>query len=268
MNTINFTKIAETYESNSLVQNSASSLLLSLLEIQQEDNILDVGCGTGNITAHLKELTKGNVVGVDPSAEMIEKAKEKNKALEIIFQIASSEKLNYNNNFNVIFCNSVFQWFKTPEESIQGFYKALAKGGRVGIQAPATKAYCPNFVNTLDSVRQDSRTAEIFANFKNPWFFLETAEEYSDIFNKLGFKVVFSTIDKIVTKYTPEEVFKIFSSGAIAGYLNQDSYSKPIDENYISAFKEIVKDNIDNQKGADGLVDLVFNRIFLVAVKV
>ena len=41
--------------------------------------------------------------------------------------------------------------------------------------------------------------------------------------------------------HTHEEVFKIFSSGAIAGYLNQDYYDVELTEDYISAFKEIVK---------------------------
>lgn len=267
MDVINFTKISKVYESNSLVQKSAAKTLLSLLQILKDDNILDIGCGTGNLTSQIKALTNGKVVGIDLSPGMIEKAKEKNRDLDILFEIGDSEKLKYNDDFNVIFCNSTFQWFKNPETSIKNFYKALSKGGKIGIQAPATTQYCPNFAAAIEAIKEDRRTKDIFTHFKNPWFFLETAEAYANLFNKEGFNAIFSKIDTVVIKYSPEEVFRIFSSGAIAGYLNQASYSTPIDDNYISAFKEIVQTSIHNQVDSAGFVELVFNRIFLVAVK-
>ncbi|WP_456329035.1 hypothetical protein [Archaeoglobus sp.] len=116
-------------------------------------------------------------------------------------------------------------------------------------------------------VKKDERTGETFAHFKEPWFFLETAEEYTSLFEKCGFKVVFSKSETFTTSHTPEEVFRIFSSGAIAGYLNQDYYDVELTEDYISAFKEIVKKAFEQQSDESGLVNLKFSRIFLVAVK-
>ena len=71
----------------------------------------------------------------------------------------------------------------------------------------------------------------------------------------------------MVSRHSAEEVFKIFSSGAIAGYLNQDYYSENIDDNYIKNFKEIIKQGFKQQADTKGYVELIFNRIFLVAVK-
>lgn len=136
------------------------------------------------------------------------------------------------------------------------------EGGRIGIQAPAKKVCCPNFIEAIEMVKKD-RT---FSHFREPWFFLETADEYRSLFEKQGFKVVFSKIEMITTKHTPEKVFKIFSSGAIAGYLNQDYYDVEITDEYISVFKEIVREAF-KQQSMNGLVKLRFNRIFLVALK-
>ena len=249
------------------LQKSASEILLKLLKIKDTDDILDVGCGTGHLTRKLRSLTKGKVVGIDPSKGMIKEAIEKSKGLDIKYEIKSAEDMNFSGEFDVIVCNSVLQWFKNPKQAITNCYKALRIHERIGVQAPAKKIYCPNFIEAIKKVQQDHRTKEIFSTFKDPWFFLETAEEYAELFENCGFKVVFSKIETIVTTHTPEEVFKIFSSGAIAGYLNQDYYSAKLTEEYIQTFKEIVKNAFEEQADEKGMVKLIFYRIFLIATK-
>jgi trans-aconitate methyltransferase len=95
---------------------------------------------------------------------------------------------------------------------------------------------------------------------------MDTEEDYKNLFESAGFKVVYCKIHEIRTKHSPEDMFKIFSSGAIAGYLNQDYYDVEIDEHYIEKFKEIVKKEFYRQS-RDGVVELIFNRLFLIAVK-
>jgi ubiquinone/menaquinone biosynthesis C-methylase UbiE len=267
MRRVDFSKIAAKYENYSLVQKSAGEELLKLLEIRNTDNVIDLGCGVGNLTRKLRELTNGRIVGVDPAEGMIKEAIEKNKGQDIIFEIKRAEKMDYKDCFDVIFCNSAFQWFKNPQKAVRNCYAALRKGGRFGMQAPAKKEYSPNFIKAVTKVEENPRTGDIFMHFKNPWFFLDTSEQYKNLFEKVGFKVIFSKIEKTKTKHTPEEVFNIFSSGAIAGYLNQDFYDVKIDEYYRDTFKEIVEDAFIQQANEQGEVELIFNRIFLVAIK-
>src|SRR3989339_1928373 len=109
-----FSEISKQYEADSVVQKSASQILFELLEIQPEDDVLDLGCGTGHILKIIKEKTKGRVVGIDPSEGMIEKAREKFSHQGITFRVCSAEQLDYKNEFDIIFCNSAFQWFADP----------------------------------------------------------------------------------------------------------------------------------------------------------
>ncbi|RLI80262.1 hypothetical protein DRP05_01375 [Archaeoglobales archaeon] len=164
----------------------------------------------------------------------------------------------------MIFCNSSFQWFD-PHESLKRCYKALKHGGRIGIQAPAKKDYCPNFITAIEEVRK-SEIGEIFAHFKNPWFMLENEKEYIELFERHGFKVTFCKIELVKSKHSPNEVYKIFNSGAIVGYLNPMYYDVEIDEKYVVKFREIVKRSFKEQ-AEDGFVELIFNRVYLVAVK-
>ncbi len=267
MDKVDFSKIATEYEKYATVQKSASEILLKLLKIKDNEDILDLGCGTGHLTRKIRNLTNGKVVGIDPSEGMIREAIEKSKGLNIVYEVKNAENMDYRESFDVIFCNSAFQWFKDPKKAINNCYRALRKNGRIGIQAPAKKIYCPNFIEAIEMVKRDERTKEIFARFNEPWFFLETAGEYKSLFENCGFKVLFSKIETIITEHTPEEVFKIFSSGAIAGYLNQDYYNTELTEDYILAFKEIVKKAFEEQSDEKGMVKLKFNRIFLIAVK-
>ncbi|MEA1908886.1 MAG: methyltransferase domain-containing protein [Euryarchaeota archaeon] len=267
MDRINFSKIAARYEDYSLVQRSAAELLLNLLEIEESDDVLDLGCGTGNLTGRIREMTGGRVVGIDPSEGMLREAIGRNRGLDITFEKKSVEELDYEDSFDVIFCNSVFQWFIYPKNAIKNCYASLRKGGRIGVQAPAKRAYSPNFMEAINMVKEDPDTEEIFAHFKEPWFFLETGDEYRGLFENCGFSVVLSRIHGVRTEHTPAEVFNIFSSGAAAGYLNQDFYDVRIGADYVELFRRIVKDAFLRQADRHGKVLLTFNRIFLVAIK-
>jgi ubiquinone/menaquinone biosynthesis C-methylase UbiE len=53
-----FDDIASQYEEISLTQNEASQHLIDLLHINKDDDILDIGCGTGNITYQLSKQAR------------------------------------------------------------------------------------------------------------------------------------------------------------------------------------------------------------------
>jgi ubiquinone/menaquinone biosynthesis C-methylase UbiE len=267
MHNIDFSQIASKYHDFALVQKSAAEILLRLLEIGPDDNVLDLGCGVGNLTEKIRSITGGEVVGTDPSEGMIREAMKQYKKKNITFKVQSAEELTAQNYFDIIFCNSSFQWFKNANKAIGNCYRALKKNGRFGIQAPAKTIYSPNFIKAIDQVRDDPRTGAIFKKFKNPWFFCETAEQYKILFENQNFRVPFAEIQCVEQEYTPQEVFNVFMSGASNGYLNQNFYGIEISEQFIDAFKEIVKVTFLNQANTEGKVKLIFYRIFLIAVK-
>ncbi len=263
-----FTEISIRYEKDSLIQKSAAERLLGLLDIQEFEAVLDLGCGTGNLTRRIRQLTSGPVTGVDPSPGMIESARSSSQMIsDIAFIHAAAEEITFRESFDVIFCNSAFQWFTSPRQALIVCHAALRPCGRMGIQAPARSDYCPNFLAAVAEVASDPRTAAIFARFKSPWLFLDQPNDYRILFEEAGFSVPFATIEELVTPYTPDQVMTIFESGAAAGYLNQESYSGGYDENYPATFREIVATAFRKQAGLDGLVQLTFNRIYLIAVK-
>jgi len=160
---INFSSRANSYEQNALVQKAAAEVLLKLMSIQGDEKALDLGCGSGSVTRKIALLTRGTVVGVDLSDGMISEALRSNcNPPNVSYFVKDAEDLGFTDKFDVIYCNSAFQWFSNPRKVLEQCFKALKPGGRMGIQAPATAMYSPNFMAAVEKVRKNPATSEIF----------------------------------------------------------------------------------------------------------
>ncbi len=264
---MNFSEIARQYDRRAHLQASAGERLLALAEVKPSDDVLDLGCGTGKLTEKLRQLTEGRVVGLDSEVEMLRQAKNRCQGLEVDFVCLPAEEMAFKEEFDLIFCNSAFQWFQRPEEVLRRSYEALRPGGRMAVQAPARRNYCPNFLRAIERVRQDPLTGGLFRHFQSPWFFLETEDEYRRLFEESGFRVGYVKINETITEHTPEEVFRVFDSGASAGYLNQRYYSVDIDDACIERFRGIVMEDFRQQADSRGMVSLCFFRVYVIAIK-
>ena len=259
-----FSTIASFYREKSLVQANAGKQLIELLEIAPDADILDVGCGTGNLTAELREITSGRVVAIDPAKGMIRQAQALYGSRDIDFRMTDGDALPFDNEFDLIFCSSVFQWFREPAGNLANFAKALRPGGKVGIQAPATSRFCPNFLAAIARCRRAPRLATLFAGFRAPWFSLDSTHEYRTLFEQAGFIVSHCCIDETHQRYTVDKAIDIFNSGAAAGFLNQSYYAEPLPADFIELVIEEVRASFEEQADASGEIDLVFFRLFAV----
>jgi ubiquinone/menaquinone biosynthesis C-methylase UbiE len=268
MSNINFNSKAHLYEKNAVVQKLASDVLLGLVSIQDGEDVLDVGCGSGGVTKKIAVLTKGRVVGTDISEAMINEAVCNGSDMQnLSYFVKDAECLGFINTFDVIYCNSAFQWFPHPEKVLEQCFCALKPGGRMGIQAPATSMYCPNFIRAIEKVQANPSTREIFGYFKSPWFFLESEDEYRKLFRVSGFHKIKCKFKEESTRHITDEVYRIFHSGAENGYLNQSFYQVPLTEDYVKTFRMLVKESFKEQSDESGIVNLKFVRVYLVAHK-
>ena len=68
-------------------------------------------------------------------------------------------------------------------------------------------------------------------------------------------------------KVSYEKAYSSFSSGAKAGFLSQSCYSVDISNEYIENFEKIMKNSFEKRSDKEGMVELLFNRIYLIAEK-
>ena len=261
---MSFDDIAGRYARDSTAQRSAAELLLGLAEVGPSDDVLDVGCGTGALLARLRAATTRRVVGVDPSARMIDEARKAAPGAELARMAA--EELAYDSEFDLVVSNSALQWFRDPAGALLRFRRALRPGGRTVIQAPATARYAPEFVDAMEDVARDAATRDVFATWRSPWLWLETAEAYAALLAAAGFDVRLARIDELASRETPDGALRIYGSGAEAGYLGAACYPAPLPAGYAERVRALVRDHLARRAGADGKLDVRFRRVFLAAV--
>ncbi len=80
-----FNKCAENYDQFRKGSTPYLFTIISLLKRFKNRNILDLGCGTGNLFLQLSPHWKGNYVGIDISEKMLRKAQEKKISAEWIY---------------------------------------------------------------------------------------------------------------------------------------------------------------------------------------
>ncbi|MEA3305918.1 MAG: malonyl-ACP O-methyltransferase BioC [Candidatus Omnitrophota bacterium] len=126
----NFSKYARYYDRHASVQNLCALKLIERIKAGGFGKILDVGCGTGNYTGLLKErFPMAKIKAMDISGEMIEIAKEKLNDNSIEFIIADGETTNFEERFDLIGSNAVFQWFENLEITLSGYKDSLNEKG-------------------------------------------------------------------------------------------------------------------------------------------
>lgn len=99
--------------------------------------IIDIGCGPGNSTAVLKEMfPDADILGVDYSDNMLEKAKSKYPDLSFMKCDAGNDLRNFNERFDLVFSNACIQWIPNHKELIRDMLHILSENGTLAVQAP------------------------------------------------------------------------------------------------------------------------------------
>jgi len=105
---------------------------LGLMQIDETDNILDVGCGAGWLSRILaKRVTRGSVVGMDISDEMIQHARASSTGIgNLSFVIGSVDEIPQEpNRFDrIISVESSYYW-PDPAKGVRELYRVAAQGG-------------------------------------------------------------------------------------------------------------------------------------------
>ena len=168
--------------------------VLRWLDPQEGEKILDVGCGTGTLTAKIGE-DGASVVGIDASSEMIAKAKTAFPDIQFFVKVATD--FSFSESFDAAFSNATFHWIKEQGKAIQCIYNNLRPGGRFVYEMGA-KHNIENIHDALKKVLADEGFEE---NTQIELNYFSSPAEQAVLLEGAGF-----TIAKIIQFERPTEL--------------------------------------------------------------
>lgn len=128
----NFSRYASVYDSYANIQKLTA---LKLLQITQGVNIkkaLEIGCGSGNYTALLRDkFSAAELKAVDICEMMIRAAGRKLQDKGVEFIIADAESMDFGGGFDLVTSNACFQWFQDLEKALLKYKMMLNDDGLI-----------------------------------------------------------------------------------------------------------------------------------------
>jgi SAM-dependent methyltransferase len=160
--------------------------LLELLAAKPGERILDIGCGTGHLTAKIA-ATGAQVTGIDLSPEMIARAREAHPSIH--FEVGNAGKLKYVNDFDGVFSNATLHWVTDPEPAVASISEALRRGGRFVAEFGGKG----NVAGLVSAFRHAWQNLKPPGPLPAPWYYPSIAE-YSTLLEKHDLEVTYAAL--------------------------------------------------------------------------
>jgi trans-aconitate 2-methyltransferase len=142
--------------------------LIEQIPLDIEGDIVDLGCGPGNVTKRLKDTWPDRAVtGVDRSEAMLTKARESYP--DITWEQGDMSTWTAETPKALVFSNAALHWITNHEEVVPRLMDAIKPGGWLAFQIPVTEE--SGYQICLRATVHSERWAEKLSNvwmYKNP----------------------------------------------------------------------------------------------------
>ena len=165
--------------------------LIELLEPRAGEKILDLGCGSGQLTSKIAE-SGAEMIGLDRSEEMIVEARRNFPSLK--FEIGDAAGFTVGVPFDAVFSNAALHWVKDADGAAASVARALRPGGRFVLEMGGKG----NTQSVLDAI------GEVAGPVETPWYF-PSVGEYTSLLERRGFEIAFATLFDRPTRVEGED---------------------------------------------------------------
>jgi trans-aconitate 2-methyltransferase len=113
--------------------------VLALVKIREGMKVVDLGCGTGELTRRLADkLPESEVTGIDSSPEMLERASEQARE-GLRFELGSIEKAE--GAWDLVFSHAALQWIDDHRSLIPRLLSLVIPNGQLVVQVPSNQEH-------------------------------------------------------------------------------------------------------------------------------
>ena len=109
--------------------------LIARIPIEHPNTVIDLGCGTGNVTRVLRgRWPDAGIVGVDGSPQMLSEAQKATG--DIGWELADLADWNPQERFDLVFSNAALHWLDDHPALFERLSAKIAAGGVLAVQMP------------------------------------------------------------------------------------------------------------------------------------
>jgi trans-aconitate 2-methyltransferase len=232
--------------------------LLARVPLSAPANIVDLGCGTGTVTALIKgRWPQARIVGIDNSQPMLERARGSVPGVE--WEVADIAKWSPRAPIDLLVSNAALQWLDDHRTLFPRLVSNINAGGALAVQMPAQHD-APSHQIGFELAKSPRWRTQLNGLVRRP--ILEAADYYTIL------RPHAASLDIWVTEYvqvlTGDNPVAEFTKGSLVGaWLSvlSDSEAREFEMDYRTAIAAAYP------KDADGVTLFPFRRLFLVAMR-
>ena len=229
--------------------------LLHLLNPEEGEMILDLGCGTGELTFEISKKTP-LVTGIDASEKMLSEARKIYPDIE--FSNVNALEMDFHNKFDKVFSNAVFHWIFEQEKFLKNIYSSLKPGGKLIFEMGGKD----NTAAILSNVQKSLIKRGFHKNAEKKIMFFPSLAEYSALLEKSGFTVRYALYFDRDTVLSGEDGLRNFIN------MFHNPYFEGIDDELRSEIIQEVENNSKPVLYKDGIWYADYKRLRMVAEKI
>jgi trans-aconitate 2-methyltransferase len=159
--------------------------LLALIRPRPGMRVVDLGCGSGELTAELhRHLRAADTLGLDSSASMLAKS-DGFTADGLRFARGDIADFASGPNYDLVFSNAALHWLPDHETLFARLTAALAPGGQLAVQVPANFDHPSHTVAA--EVAAEPSFSEALGGRAHAASNVRVPEEYARILDRLGY---------------------------------------------------------------------------------
>jgi trans-aconitate 2-methyltransferase len=164
----------------------AAADLLKRLDPRGSERILDLGCGTGQLTAAIAS-TGAEVLGLDHSPAMIEQARTNYP--HIRFELGDGADFRVDAPMDAVFSNAALHWMTRPAAVAACVHAALRPGGRFVAELGGKG----NVQGIHGALAEAIRAAGLTPLEESALLYFPSVAEYARVLEDAGFRVTYAT---------------------------------------------------------------------------
>jgi trans-aconitate 2-methyltransferase len=161
--------------------------LLALVRPVPGGDVVDLGCGTGELTSVLHHRVEAaRTLGIDSSPAMLERAAAV-ATPELRFEAGDIGRFDAEHAFDLVFANASLQWVPDHEALLTRLHHALRPGGQLAVQVPANADHASHTVAAEVAAETPFRQAMHDAPPPDVVRGVLRPEEYAELLDRHGF---------------------------------------------------------------------------------